>query len=124
MDIDDELPVQAGYSLWADCYDSDGNPLIALEGPAMAAWFGDLAGRRALDLGCGTGRHARALAEAGARVVAAALTPAMLRRARLGLEGRGVALLRLALPGPLPFGDGTFALAVLGLVAEHIDDLD
>lgn len=124
MDIDEELPVQAGYSLWADCYDSDGNPLIALEGPAMAARFGGLGGRLALDLGCGTGRHTRALADAGARVVAADLTPAMLRRARLGLGGRGVALIRLALPGPLPFADGTFALAVLGLVAEHLDDLD
>ncbi len=124
MGTDEELPVQAGYALWADCYDSDGNPLIALEGPAMAARFGDLAGRRALDLGCGTGRHTRALVEAGASVVAADLTPAMLRLARLKLEGRGVGWLRLALPGPLPFPDAGFVLVVLGLVAEHVADLD
>lgn len=124
MDIDEELSVQVGYTLWADCYDTDGNPLIALEGPALAGWFGELAGRRALDLGCGTGRHTRALLEAGASVVAADLTPAMLRRARVGLEGRGVGWLRIALPGPLPFADATFDLVVLGLVAEHLDDLD
>ncbi len=124
MDMDDELPVQAGYTLWADCYDTDGNPLIALEGPAMAAWFGELRGRRAIDLGCGTGRHTRGLVEAGASVVAADLTPAMLERARTKLAGCRVDWLQLALPGPLPFADATFTVAVLGLVAEHIDDLD
>ena len=100
--MDDELPVQAGYTLWADCYDSDGNPLIALEGPAMAAWFGDLRGRRALDLGCGTGRHTRALVEAGASVVAADLTPAMLERARANLAGVGRRLAQARAAGPAP----------------------
>jgi SAM-dependent methyltransferase len=124
MDTDEELPVQAGYSLWADCYDTDGNPLIALEGPALLAWFGDLRGRLALDLGCGTGRHTRTLIEAGATVLAVDLTPAMLLRARSKLDGPGVGWLRLALPGPLPFADATFALVVLGLVVEHVADLD
>lgn len=124
MGTDEELSVQDGYTLWADCYDTDGNPLIALEGPAMAAHFGDVAGRRVLDLGCGTGRHTRALVEAGASVVAADLTPAMLGRARAKLDGRGVGWLRLALPGPLPFADAGFALVVLGLVAEHVAEID
>ena len=123
MDLGEELPVQGGYALWAEYYDTDGNPLIALEGPAMASRFGDLVGRRALDLGCGTGRHTRALVEAGASVVAADLTPAMLDRARAKLGDRA-AWLRLALPGPLPFAGPRFALLVLGLVAEHVDDLD
>jgi len=124
MISDDELPVQAGYSLWAPCYDDDGNPLTALEGPAMSSRFGDLAGRRALDLGCGTGRHTRGLLRAGAEVVAADLTPAMLGRARANLAGEAVGWVRIALPGPLPFADATFAIAVLGLVAEHVADLD
>jgi SAM-dependent methyltransferase len=119
----DELPVQLGYTLWASCYDDDGNPLIALEGPAIAAWYGQVAGRRVLDLGCGTGRHTRALIESGAVVIAADLTPAMLARAMTNLAGRPVGWLRLALPGPLPFADATFELAVLGLVAEHVADL-
>jgi SAM-dependent methyltransferase len=119
----DELPVQLGYTLWASCYDDDGNPLIALEGPAMADWYGSVAGRRVLDLGCGTGRHTRALVEAGAEVVAADLTPAMLAQARAKLAGRPIGWLRLALPGPLPFAEATFELAILGLVAEHVADL-
>ena len=66
----DDLPVREGYAAWAPLYDDDGNPLTALEGPAIRGWFGPIEGRRALDLGCGTGRHTLALVEAGAAVAA------------------------------------------------------
>jgi malonyl-CoA O-methyltransferase len=119
-----ELPVREGYAAWAPLYDDDGNPLTALEGPAVRAWFGPVAGRRALDVGCGTGRHTEALLAAGAaHVVALDLTPEMIARARAKLAGRPVGWVRHALPGPLPFRDATFDLAVLGLVAEHVADL-
>ena len=64
MESSEELPVREGYAAWSPYYDDDGNPLIALEGPAMQGWFGPVEGRRALDLGCGTGRHTLALVEA------------------------------------------------------------
>ena len=67
MESAEELTVAEGYAAWAALYDGDGNPLIALEGPAVLAWAGPTAGRRALDLGCGTGRHAIALADATPR---------------------------------------------------------
>jgi SAM-dependent methyltransferase len=120
-----ELSVREGYSAWASCYDDDGNPLTALEGPAVRAWFGPLEGRRALDLGSGTGRHALALAEAGAWVAALELTPEMLARGRAKSERAGLTIhwVRHALPDPLPFPVDTFDLAVLGLVAEHLGDL-
>jgi malonyl-CoA O-methyltransferase len=124
MEPSEELPVQAGYAAWAPLYDDDGNPLIALEGPAVRAWFGPVAGRRALDVGCGTGRHTLALVEAGAAaVVALDLTPEMIARARAKLAGAPVQWLYSALPGPLPLPDATFDLAVLGLVAEHVADI-
>src|SRR5215208_4343294 len=123
IEAPDELPVQAGYALWASSYDDDGNPLIALEGPAVRRWLGPLAGRRALDLGCGTGRHTLALLEAGARVWALDLTPEMMARARRKLDGRPVGWVRHALPRPLPFRASTFDVVVLGLVAEHVADL-
>lgn len=124
LEAPEELPVQAGYAAWSSCYDDDGNPLIALEGPAVWSWFGALGGRRALDLGCGTGRHTRALVDAGANVTALDLTPEMLAVARAKLAGRSVGWLRHALPGPLPFRDETFEIVVMGLVAEHVADLD
>jgi SAM-dependent methyltransferase len=117
------LPVREGYAAWAPLYDDDGNPLTALEGPVIRAWFGPIRGRRALDLGCGTGRHTLALLEAGAEVVAIDSTPEMLAIARGKLDGSPVTWTLHRLPDPLPFPDSSFDVVVLGLVAEHVEDL-
>ena len=118
-----DLPVLEGYAAWAPFYDDDGNPLTAIEGPAIWGWFGPLAGCRALDLGCGTGRHTLPLVAAGASVAALDASGEMLARARHKLRGYPVDWLRHQLPEPLPFADSTFDLVVLGLVAEHVEDL-
>jgi 2-polyprenyl-3-methyl-5-hydroxy-6-metoxy-1,4-benzoquinol methylase len=62
--------VRAAYDRWAQVYDHDGNPLIALEDPAVRDATGDVHGLAVLDLGCGTGRHAVWMATAGAQVTA------------------------------------------------------
>jgi malonyl-CoA O-methyltransferase len=123
IEAPEELSVLDGYSAWASFYDDDGNPLTALEGPAVARWLGPLEGRRALDLGCGTGRHTVALAAAGAQVAALDMTPEMLARARAKLPGEAVGWVRHVLPRPLPFREAAFDVVVLGLVAEHVADL-
>jgi ubiquinone/menaquinone biosynthesis C-methylase UbiE len=120
----EELSVRAGYAAWAPCYDDDGNPLIQLEGPAMQALFGPVAGQPVLDLGCGTGRHTLALVQAGAQVTALDQSHEMLERAQAKLRGHLVEWLLHALPVPLPFPAEAFVLVVLGLVAEHVADLE
>jgi SAM-dependent methyltransferase len=119
----DELTPQAGYAAWAACYDDDGNPLVAMEGPAVADWVGRLDGRRALDLGCGTGRHTLTLLNAGARVAALDQSPEMLARARTKIRAHDVLWVRHRLPEALPFRSASFDIVVLGLVAEHVADL-
>lgn len=119
----EELSALDGYAAWASCYDDDGNPLLPLEGEAMRALFGNVAGRRVLDLGCGTGRHTVDLVQAGAHVTALDQSPEMLTVAQGKLAGQPVDWVLHALPDPLPFPEGTFALVVLGLVAEHLPDL-
>lgn len=119
----EELNPRQGYAAWAPCYDDDGNPLVPLEGPAMQALYGSLAGKRVLDLGCGTGRHTLALARAGARVTAVDQSSEMMARARSKLVGHPVEWVTHSLPGPLPLPEGAFEVVVLGLVAEHVADL-
>ncbi|WP_435017685.1 class I SAM-dependent methyltransferase [Tundrisphaera sp. TA3] len=120
----EEMPVRAGYAAWAPWYDADGNPLTALEEPAMWGRFGPLEGRIALDLGCGTGRHTAALARAGATVAALDFTPEMMDIGRAKLRDLPVVWAQHRLPDPLPFRPDSFDIAVMGLVAEHIEALD
>ena len=80
---------------------------------------GDLAGRRVLDVGCGTGRVAAALNERGTKVWAVDPSPEMLERARANV-GRSVRLKR-APAETLPFKDGWFDRALLRLVVHVVD---
>jgi SAM-dependent methyltransferase len=123
MEAPEPLNPLEGYNAWAPWYDADGNPLIAIEGPVVHAWLSRLAGRRALDLGCGTGRHTLALVQTKAIVVAVDQSPAMLALARAKLREHDVHWVRHALPAPLPFPSEAFHAVVLGLVAEHVQDL-
>lgn len=77
----------------------------------------DLRGRRVLELGCGTGQLAGALAErAGARVWAVDAEPAMVAIARTRVRGAKVARAE-----SLPFRDGWFERAVMRLVVHLLD---
>jgi SAM-dependent methyltransferase len=80
---------------------------------------GDLRGRRVLEVGCGTGRLAFALAERGAKVWGVDSSGEMLEQARR-TAGRRVGL-KLGRAEALPFKDGWFDRAVLRLVVHLID---
>ena len=54
-------------------------PAIHLERPSAIAALGDISGKRALDLACGTGRYSRLLIELGAAsVVGVDISPVMI----------------------------------------------
>jgi SAM-dependent methyltransferase len=55
------------------------------------AMLGPLAGKRVLDVGCGVGRETVELAQRGARVMAADLSPALVATARRRADDAGVA---------------------------------
>ena len=71
----------AAHRLWAPTYDAGTNPLLALEERALTRVLPPVAGACAADVACGTGRWARFLAAAGARVLSIDLCHEMLRRA-------------------------------------------
>ncbi len=118
-----ELDTRSGYDRWSAIYDDELNPLVLVEEPVVRAWVPAPAGLRIADVGCGTGRHALWLAEAGASVDAYDLSPGMLAKARDKLAARGVRFHEHALPTPLPAAHDTFDVTLLALVADHLADL-
>src|SRR3989441_2397890 len=114
------LPTREGYDRWADTYDTMGNWLLALEEPEVDRALGDVANLDLLDAGCGTGRHALRLAEAGARVTAIDFAEAMLAKARAKPGADRVRFLAHDVTTVLPFADRSFDRALSALVLEHI----
>jgi ubiquinone/menaquinone biosynthesis C-methylase UbiE len=91
----------------------------ALETLERLVEIGDLRGRRVLDIGCGTGRFAIALAERyAAKVWGVDPEPAMLDVARRKAPQLGWKLGRAE---SLPFRDAWFGGAVLNLVLQHVE---
>lgn len=115
--------VRGGYDRWASVYDTDANPLQALEGPRVRAAVGDPRELKALDLGCGTGRHALWLAAAGAEVTAIDFSEGMLARAKAKTGAERIRFIVHDVHEPLPLMDGEFDLVVSGLVLEHLREL-
>ena len=48
------LSAREGYDRWAEVYDTDGNPLIALEERHLDRLLGAVEGLAVVDVGCGT----------------------------------------------------------------------
>ena len=120
----DKTGIRTGYDRWAGIYDEEANPLIGLEEPVVQDALGEVAGLAALDLGCGTGRHALWLSGAGAAVTAVDFSEGMMEKARKKPGAEKVRFLAHDLGERLPFADGSFDLVVSGLVLEHLHDMD
>src|SRR5271169_5077755 len=112
------------YDSFAEGYsaETEANLLNAYyERPAMLALAGDVAGRRILDAGCGSGPLFAALRDRGAVVTGFDKSAGMLELARRRL-GAGADLRVADLGSPLPFPDGTFDDVVASLVLDYLED--
>lgn len=111
------VPSVDAYDRWAVSYPPrPHNPLMRAEQKAMLEQWPDVAGRRALDLACGSGRYARLLAESGAsEVFAVDLSAAMLRQVSTGNRIRADMM-------QLPFRDNVFEIVISGLAIGHASE--
>ncbi|MEU3987700.1 methyltransferase domain-containing protein [Streptomyces platensis] len=112
------------YDSFAEAYaaDNENNLLNGYyERPAMLALAGDVAGRRILDAGCGSGPLSAALRDRGADVTGIDASAGMLALARRRL-GDDAALRVVDLSDPLPFADGAFDDVVASLVLHYLED--
>ena len=105
---------RAAYERWAPLYrPAAHNPLMRAEQQAMAAHWPEVAGRRALDLACGTGRYSHLLAQSGsAQVVALDFCVPMLRQVSVATRVCGSMM-------QLPFAAQVFDVVISGLALGH-----
>ncbi len=112
------LTATEAYQIWSDHYDSDPNPLLALESRLLAPRLGPLDGRSVLDVATGTGRWMSYAASRGARPVGMDISPEMLgvaaRKARI--SGRLV----LGDARSMPFRSGSVDLAVCSFALSYL----
>ena len=115
-----ELDVAGAYERWAATYPADAhNPFMRSEQQVFEALLPSLAGKRVLDVACGSGRyleHARA--EGSAFACGLDAVPAMLARAK----ETHIPLVRGDMRA-LPFGTSSFDVVTCGLAVGHVADL-
>src|SRR5215469_440562 len=112
------------YDSFAEAYSAENEASLLnayYERPAMLALAGDVAGRRILDAGCGSGPLFAALRERGATVTGFDKSAGMVELARRRL-GDGADLQVADLGGPLPFPDGEFDDVIASLVLHYLED--
>ena len=116
-----KVSVDEGYARWAKAYDAYANGLIIIEEPILRRLAGDVAGKRLLDVACGTGRHSVWFASAGAHVTGVDANDAMLAIARS--KTSAVTWLKGDVAS-LPVPAASFDLVVNALVMEHVAEVE
>jgi SAM-dependent methyltransferase len=117
------LPPADAYALWAQTYDSDPNPLLALEERELFPLLPRLEGAFVLDLACGTGRWLNLLLARGARRgVGVDLSLEMLAQAQRKHALRQ-GLVRADCTA-IPIATGVADLAVCSFAASYVADLN
>lgn len=112
------------YDSFAEAYSAENESSLLnayYERPAMLALAGDVAGRRILDAGCGSGPLSAALRDRGAIMTGFDSSAGMLEQARRRL-GDDADLQVAALGSPLPFPDDTFDDVTASLVLHYLED--
>lgn len=115
-----DLPVIDGYDRWSEVYDTEDNPLIALETGKIIPLLGDVGGSTVADIGCGTCRVALELAAAGAKVTGIEQSAGMLARAAAKPGFEQLQILRQDITQPLTLPEASFDHVTCCLVLDHI----
>ncbi len=115
------LSTAAAYRLWAPSYDSDPNPLLALEERLVGDLATGVPWRTVVDIGCGTGRSMLWHLRRGAEVFGADPSPEMLAQA--SKKPGATARLVQAEASELPFADDVADLSICSFALSYFQDL-
>jgi predicted TPR repeat methyltransferase len=116
------MSAAAAYRLWANTYDHDPNPLVALERRVLSEQMHLFRGERLMDLATGTGRWLEYALSRGVRATGVDLCAEMLAVAatKRGVKGR----LACADLCALPFASDSVDFAVCSFALGYIDRLE
>jgi SAM-dependent methyltransferase len=116
------MSAPAAYRLWANTYDLDPNPLVALEQRVLSEHLNLIPGERLMDLATGTGRWLEHALARDTRAIGVDLCAEMLAVAatKRGVRGR----LACADVCSLPFPSHSVDVVVCSLSLGYIDRLD
>jgi cytosine/adenosine deaminase-related metal-dependent hydrolase/ubiquinone/menaquinone biosynthesis C-methylase UbiE len=111
------------FDIWAQVYDEQPNPLLALEQRFLSQMFPDISGLDVLDIGCGTGRWLQLLASLRpASLVGVDTSPEMLQRASAKLGAKST--LHLGSCAALPVQNVTADIILASFVLSYLESID
>ena len=111
------------YNLWSKQYDQDANSTITVDDAHFPPLWAHVSGKNVLEIGCGTGRHTRRLAEAGNRVIAIEPSEGMMEVARSKVTQENVEFIHADFLRETHLPGNEFDVVIVSLVLEHIGDL-
>jgi ubiquinone/menaquinone biosynthesis C-methylase UbiE len=125
-DSTESRPADAGaeiaraYDRWARTYDTDANTTRDLDADVLRQSSLAIDDRDVLEVGCGTGKNTRWLAERARRVVAMDFSPGMLDVARGRVPSERVTLVQHDIRERWPVDEASVDLVIGNLILEHV----
>src|SRR6185503_5740161 len=108
------------YNDWAETYDTDQNRTRDLAAEVLRQTKIDFAGRRGIEVGCGTGRNTEWLAERAGEIVALDFSGQMLAKARRRVTNPRVRFVQHDACRKWPLPDASTDFVVAMLILEHV----
>jgi ubiquinone/menaquinone biosynthesis C-methylase UbiE len=120
----EQSEIATAYNDWAETYDAVPNRTRDLAAEALRQVDLELAGRKVVEVGCGTGRNTVWLAERAAEVVGLDFSEAMLAKARIRVNNPRVRFVRQDVSVTWPLTDASADAVVAMLILEHVEYLE
>ncbi len=120
----DKSSIAAAYDEWAKTYDVNDNRTRDVAGVVLRKIDLPVAGKRVIEVGCGTGRNTVWLAERAAELVAIDFSEEMLARARTRVSAGQVRFVQHDVCRPWPLPDDSADVVIAVLILEHVEKLE
>jgi malonyl-CoA O-methyltransferase len=118
------VKVADAYNAWSATYDSDRNLTRDLDERVARHELQNLRANSVLELGCGTGKNTKMLADISERVHSLDFSVGMIEKARRRVDAANIKFEVADITERWPVADQLFDLVVCNLVLEHLADLD